>query len=256
MGHGISGTLDGIVKIGRNEGIRSLYRGLVPTMIMSVPATVVYFVGYESLKDRLSSEQKFSIPSALVPTVSGGVARIFAATVVSPVELIKTGMQHRGQNIVSQVSDLVKVVRFAGVGVLFKGLVPTLWRDVPFSGIYWTGYEMLKGKFSPQYNPSPLQDFTSSFLAGSLSGAIAATLTIPFDVIKTRKQVDLHAGIAMAPSSLLDQLLHIYRTEGISGMTRGIVPRVAKVSPACAIMISSYEVSKRLLHDSKLSVDQ
>ena len=36
----------------------------------------------------------------------------------------------------------------------------------------------------------------------------------------------------------------IYREEGWRGLTRGITPRVVKVAPACAIMISSYELGK------------
>lgn len=33
-----------------------------------------------------------------------------------------------------------------GPGVLWKGLLPTLWRDIPFSMIYWFNYETFRGK--------------------------------------------------------------------------------------------------------------
>jgi solute carrier family 25 protein 39/40 len=44
--------------------------------------------------------------------------------------------------------------------------------------------------------------------------------------------------------STFQVLKEIYGEEGWKGLTRGIIPRVAKVAPACAIMISSYEIGK------------
>jgi solute carrier family 25 protein 39/40 len=46
----------------------------------------------------------------------------------------------------------------------------------------------------------------------------------------------------------------ILLTEGASGLFTGLVPRILKVAPACAIMIASYEYCKRLFsqHNDKL----
>lgn len=41
-------------------------------------------------------------------------------------------------------------------------------------------------------------------------------------------------------------LWHIWQEEGAAGLFRGWVPRMLKVAPACAIMISSYEVGKKM----------
>ena len=41
-------------------------------------------------------------------------------------------------------------------------------------------------------------------------------------------------------------LWHIFKAEGAPGLWRGWIPRTLKVAPACAIMISSYEVGKRM----------
>jgi solute carrier family 25 protein 39/40 len=49
--------------------------------------------------------------------------------------------------------QLFRLVRTAlseeGPRVLWKGLLPTLWRDIPFSMIYWFNYETFRGKIKP-----------------------------------------------------------------------------------------------------------
>lgn len=34
----------------KNEGIASLWRGLIPALMMALPSTILYFLGYEYLK--------------------------------------------------------------------------------------------------------------------------------------------------------------------------------------------------------------
>ena len=38
------------MKIARYEGVSSLWSGLPPTLLMAVPATVIYFATYETIK--------------------------------------------------------------------------------------------------------------------------------------------------------------------------------------------------------------
>ncbi|KAI9217556.1 mitochondrial carrier domain-containing protein [Blastocladiella britannica] len=72
---GYSGTWDAMAKIARAEGIASLWRGLTPTLAMALPANVIYFVGYESLKDGLVSVLPSSSPDTIAPLLSGAFAR-------------------------------------------------------------------------------------------------------------------------------------------------------------------------------------
>lgn len=70
------------------------------------------------------------------------------------------------------------------------------------------------------------------------------------DVIKTRRQVELgekdimrvKPGTAATTTSIAKEIV---AESGISGLYAGLVPRVLKVAPACAIMISMYELCKR-----------
>lgn len=38
------------MKISKTEGLTSLWSGLSPTLVLAVPATVIYFVSYEQLR--------------------------------------------------------------------------------------------------------------------------------------------------------------------------------------------------------------
>lgn len=255
----ISAT-EAFLKILKQEGWISLYRGFIPTMAMSLPGTVIYFVGYEKIKEKLND---LEIKKEFIPLLSGSFARIIAATCVTPLELIRTRMQFKGIDqgkfgLIS--SELWRSVQSEGFKTLLRGLQPTLWRDVPFSAIYWTILEPTKlfiikklKKLNTNESASDSVNTFVSFGCGAFAGAIAAALTTPFDVAKTRQQTLLYSTklssssankISKCPSSTWRQLKEIWREEKWKGLTKGMGPRVAKVAPACAIMIGSYEFGK------------
>lgn len=137
-----------------------------------------------------------------------------------------------------------QLVKESGWRGLWLGLVPTLYRDVPFSGIYWTSYELLRKSLDSS-------SLWSSFVAGAIAGSMAALLTAPFDVAKTRRQMylkkdDLDQALVKSnrERSLWRVMRVIYQHEGWSGLMAGVGARVAKVAPSCAIMISTYELGK------------
>lgn len=86
-----NGTLDAIVKISRVEGVGSLWSGLGPTLVLALPTTVVYFTTYENARDLL--EDRAGVGHVWGSAISGAAARIWACTLVSPLELIRTKMQ-------------------------------------------------------------------------------------------------------------------------------------------------------------------
>jgi solute carrier family 25, member 39/40 len=137
------GTIDALIKIVRVDGIRSLWSGLQPTLLMAIPQIVLYFTAYEEAK-RIFGYDSIENPNVILPMVSGGVARVIAVTAVSPIELIRTKLQSEKL----KYSELARAVRYSikneGYLSLYRGWVSTVWRDVPFSMIYWFSYETLK----------------------------------------------------------------------------------------------------------------
>lgn len=247
-GH-FNGTLDALVKISRSEGIMSLWSGLPPTLLMAIPATVVYFTVYDRLRADLWSWLGTANQPLWIPVSCGAAARCIAVTTISPLEMVRTKMQSQKLSYWEVAVAIKQLVKLEGPLSLWRGLGPTLFRDVPFSSIYWAGYESAKQKFD-QRQPTPL--FT--MLAGSACGAIAAISTLPFDVAKTHRQIELgerdlidpsKRDTKKAPRGTFQVLMKIFRQNGVSGLFSGITPRVIKVAPSCAIMISCYEYGKQ-----------
>jgi len=273
-------TFDGLRKIARNEGITTLWRGLSPTLAMTVPGNIIYFTGYDWLRFNKMSPINRMFSNNYAPLVAGTVARTLAAGVVSPIEMFRTRMQASrstgGGHFAETVKGVGEMVSLHGYTSLWRGLTLTLWRDVPFSGVYWWGYESIRslltearergrghdlsteGSRSRARRRSQSQEnhrdtFIDSFIAGATSGTVASILTTPFDVGKTRRQVFVEATsntgaekvLAPEERSMPKFLWHIFRTEGVAGLWTGWIPRTLKVAPACAIMISCYEVGKR-----------
>eukprot|EP01063_Lacrimia_lanifica_P022665 TRINITY_DN30197_c0_g1_i1.p1 TRINITY_DN30197_c0_g1~~TRINITY_DN30197_c0_g1_i1.p1 ORF type:complete len:364 (+),score=84.52 TRINITY_DN30197_c0_g1_i1:64-1155(+) len=230
------------------EGLRGLYAGFVPTLVMSVPNNVLYFAAYEHLRDRLQADGSV-LPDAyrpLAPVVAGSSARCITTAVTSPIENVRTRVQ-AGVTLANVRASVAE----AGVLTLWKGAVPTLWRDVPFSAIYWFMYERVKRQLDTQ-NPSGSRSIgLNAFAAGAAAGSVAAVATMPFDVVKTRVQVESSSTAASsARPALLPSLLSQARQEGVASLFTGIVPRILRTGPSCAIMIGAYETTKLYLNDT------
>ena len=218
---------------------------------MAVPANVIYFVGYDTLRTSLSS----TVPQTIAPLIAGTFARTFAVVTISPLELFRTRLQayHPTGNrstFRSVLNDISSLVREQGLRSLWRGLDLTLWRDVPFSGIYWTGYEYLRRKlraYEVFRRGGEAGFFEEAFTAGCLSGMFAAFVTQPFDVSKTRRQVYTNGQYGGEVSSTMRLMALIWKKEGVRGLWKGVVPRILKVAPACAIMYMSFDLTMLII---------
>ena len=268
----------------KTEGVAGIYAGLAPTLVMGVPNTVLYFVSYDELIARFRTESN----ATWIPAAAGSAARLVASFSTAPLELIRTrqaGRSFKGdKKVPSKYSGLLQEMKYLiqkdGFFSLYRGLSPTLFRDAPFSAVYWLSIERLRDMWrSRQTGPdaiiTPSQQFGQAFFNGSVAGMIAAACTTPLDVIKTRQQLgspgtvqqpstqaavpaacehegmtayQQHHKTAVATNnSTISLFRQILQTEGVPGLWRGNQTRMIKVAPACAVMLSSYEIGKRML---------
>ncbi|KAG8905645.1 hypothetical protein FRB99_008486 [Tulasnella sp. 403] len=253
----VTGFWDATLKVTRAEGVRGLWKGVGTTLVMAVPAQTIYMVTYDTLRKTFIDPSHHVVIMHSAPLVSGILARSLVSSLTSPLELLRTRLQSTPADpgvphtLRSVVSGIRGMVARDGVRSLWKGLGPTLWRDVPFSGVYWAGFEALK----KQFRKRGYTGWEGTFVSGAVSGTAAAFLTSPFDVLKTRRQALLNAistagtkEVVKTPTSTIPLVKEIIRTEGVRALYAGLTPRVAKIAPACGIMISCYEGVERYFH--------
>jgi len=255
----VNGFYDAVKHVWRAEGIPGLWKGAGTTLLIGVPSSTLYMLTYDHL---LNETFPSLVPAALVPLTAGVTARALITTVASPLELIRTNLQSTPlspgtpRTLRSTLTSIAELARIHGPLQLWRGVGPTLWRDVPFSGLYWAGYESCKRYLNCRgYDGAGV-----AFVSGAASGTAAAMMTSPFDVLKTRKQALVMSGAAGGSGSravgTFAVLREVLRNEGVSALYAGSVPRIAKIAPACGIMIACFEGVGRFLRNKDDGVER
>jgi solute carrier family 25 protein 39/40 len=100
---------------------------------------------------------------------------------------------------------------------------------------------------------SQVEILVANMVSGFVAGGLAAGATTPFDVVKTRMQIatpsqQQQQGSGSGGGIRVFRILRdVYHKEGMEGLFSGLKPRAARAAPACAIVISVYELLKSYL---------
>lgn len=140
---------------------------------------------------------------------AGAITRSIAAFLVCPITVVKTRMEYEavsGLHHPNAVKAIAIIGRNEGLKGLYSGLLATIVRDAPYSGLYLLFYNRMRHRIS-----------------GAIAGAGATLLTHPPDVVRTRMQLEnkIHTGI-------FSVVRHVYQTHGIRGFFAGVLPRAGR----------------------------
>jgi len=229
--------------ITHTEGTAGLYRGFAAFMLQLTPNNLIYFWSYEITRDYLIESSV--VNPTWAPMFGGVLARTLATYAVAPFELIKVQFQSGHLSKETSIFNALRQNSQRGLLNLWRGVGPTLWRDVPFSAIYWFFYEDFKKRFSSGVNlnlESAYDRFYVSFFAGAIAGTAAGFVVTPFDVVKTLRQAQVESD--GTNKSTMRTLQKLWGQGKVSAVFAGLGPRLLRVPPGCAIMISSYELTK------------
>ena len=136
---------------------------------------------------------------------------------------------------------------------MYRGLGMTLTVAVPNVAVSFGTYGMMRealaagGYADDSATPNGAGNFArnlgATVVCAGMSGVIGTLMTFPVDVVRRRLQV---SGMQeeFAQRSAAGEVAHILRSEGPSGMWRGITPELLKIVPMISITFLVYEQTK------------
>lgn len=255
----ISGTMSTVKEIFRTEGVRGFFRGGALSVTKSTLNAALFFTGIENahlltndFKDKLNSIM-FGLGNS-VDFFNACAIKASTTFLVSPLVVIKTRFEVAGVNEYSSIrSAFVSTYKKEGLRGFYKGVFPTLLRDVPYSGIQYSCYRFLLDAYSAMFmngedakGKSPVVFTFSAF-----SSIFAVMLTYPFDNLRVRHQCSEFANFEKnggGISGWIKLVEQVYNTEGIRGFYAGYVPRLMKKALSTALMWTLYEKFKKEQH--------
>jgi solute carrier family 25 S-adenosylmethionine transporter 26 len=123
---------------------------------------------------------------------------------------------------------------------LYRGWSITIIREVPFTVIQFPLWEAMKRY---RCNASGRQEVSGleGGVLGSVAGAVAAGITTPLDVLKTRLM------LAKERVGMGEMLGRILRESGPRAFFAGIGPRIGWISAGGAIFLGTYQWASNVL---------
>nr|VZI24012.1 unnamed protein product [Spirometra erinaceieuropaei] len=120
--------------------VRIFWSGTVPALWRCVPGIALYFSTLNLLESRFPKTGWLAVDSFLL----GSTTRTVVGATLLPFTVVKARAEAGLTEGLSMFACLRKIYVENGPSGLFRGLVPTLVRDSPYSGIYLVFYTALK----------------------------------------------------------------------------------------------------------------
>jgi solute carrier family 25 (mitochondrial thiamine pyrophosphate transporter), member 19 len=249
--------LQSIKTIYHEEGLRGFWKGTTPALVLYITYTACQFEVYDLLNG-LFNKDTFKGASFLKGAISAGTGTL----ITYPFDLVRTKMSMHVQRI-HIPSVITGIIKEEGIKGLYKGLAPTLGQIMLGMACTFWIHDALTRKDCIFEGKSIV---SSSLIAGAISGIAAKTLTMPIDVLRKRLQLNAcisNASIlskhSMAPvyvnkpasivsSSIIKELGHIWRVEGIRGLWSGWTMAICKAAPVTAVTFGVYGTCMRAMN--------
>ncbi|KAI9926420.1 hypothetical protein MW887_004185 [Aspergillus wentii] len=240
-------VLDAARKIYAQEGLGSLYNGLVQDTAKTVADSFLFFLAYESFRQRRitarfgasrKGRRNVVLPvwdELMVGVLAGAVSKLFT----TPLANIVTRKQTQGGEKNVSTRDIAAQIKAEkGLRGFWSGYSATLILTLNPSITFFLN-EMLKYALLPRTKrgrPSPV----TTFLLAALSKAAASSVTYPISMAKTRAQAmsstqtnspkssPASSTVSSFTPQILSAVFTIAKTEGLAALYAGLPGEVLK----------------------------
>lgn len=228
-----------------------LYKGILSPLYGQVLINAVIFGVYGNTLKWIGGS------TFEIQFLAGGVAGVVQSFVCSPIELVKIRFQIQGEGgtktctkdvrfvYKTPMECLVKIYRHEnGLRGVFRGLNLTILREGPSFAVYFSSYEYLCKSTNACSNE--VVTLPKLLVNGGIAGVLSWVVTYPFDVIKTRQQMD---GMGRnVYSGILHCAICSYKEEGFSVFFQGLTPAMIRAFPVNATTLTTVSVFLNILN--------
>ena len=171
--------------------------------------------------------------------LAASVGEVAACAVRVPTEVVKQRAQaFQYTSSMAALRAILEQRREIGLsGIwreMYRGWSVTVMREIPFTVIQFPLWEAMKEWRRRKQGRDAISAWESAVF-GSIAGAVAAGVTTPLDVLKTRMMLSREKQGAV---KLLQQIL---KDSGPKAFFAGIGPRIMWISAGGAVFLGSYQ---------------
>eukprot|EP00934_Nitzschia_sp_Nitz4_P008600 Nitzschia sp. Nitz4//scaffold2_size372955//317031//318366//NITZ4_000464-RA/size372955-snap-gene-0.106-mRNA-1//-1//CDS//3329546901//8590//frame0 len=282
------------LRIIKHEGLGALWKGNTATMIRVFPYSGIQFMVYDRCKTFLLHEQeaKFNRQLLLDPSIprpkwglspqeslmAGMLAGAVSVVCTYPLDLARVQLavlkQHKDRTANSTITQVLRDnYHHRGFAGLFRGISPTVFGILPYSGLAFAFNEQGKRKIQELAG----RDVTTMerMQCGAFSGLVAQTLTYPCEIVRRRMQTigvvatSGHAAAVAAagkahhkaqvrekvirelhpekPPTLTAIITELYAEQGVRGFFKGVALNWFKGPIAFSISFTAFDTVQMLL---------
>jgi len=234
-----SQTIRILARAGAWAGLRGAYQGIRPNCTLSAFSWGLYFLSYESAKQRLSQSPPGAPVTTTVHSLAAMEAGIVTMALTNPLQVLRTRMV-----LCSQASSMgsfplaLVIVQREGFSALFRGFAPNL-LGVTHGTLQFSLYEAMKARYRTFNGETSLRTREHICLAAA-SKMVASLVTYPCQVVRTVLQEERRdPGV---PTPKARQVVKDLVTQGgPRSLYRGLAPHLLHVTPNVCIIFAVYE---------------
>jgi len=230
----VLGALDAFLRIPREEGIMSYWRGFFPGLLHTVFQRYFHFMGVY-LYQTMNKEDFKEFHLEQLPLLAFGAA---SYSILYPLQFANVrlncdyGPEHT-RRFLGMNDCLVQMYKAEGIKGFYKGLVPGLLGVMLFQPIFFTGAKLLR-------NPQAKDPAASQIKMRTLAVAVKALL-YPLETIRNKMIMQTSNGRANF-TDFMGCVKSTFEAEGLMGFYRGFQVELVLFIPG--IILAGYLASQ------------
>lgn len=241
--HGVL-AIDAVRQLQR-DGLRNLYRGVLPPMVQKSTTVAIMFGLYEDFSRVLLDQARGSgIPELVTRSFAAALAGT-AEAILAPFERVQTLLQdHRHHARFNNTAHTFRTLLTEyGIRECYRGLVPVLLRNGPSNVLFFGLRGPIKEQLPEATNRAG--HLVNDFVCGGVLGAGLGIMFFPLNVVKSRAQSQV--GGAFRPCS--EVLLTVWRERGgsLAMLFRGAHLNYHRSLLSWGIINATYELLLKVL---------